>query len=157
MQKEYNGKLYIAISCLLFLVSCNREVKLNPYSSFGYESLTDSYHSKTNTFERRYSDDTIKIEIILTENERTKIIKAFSENQFQEFSREIDCSQWGTNPIIYDELFIDDFSVKYIHNRSDGWFCSNGKRFNKINTIIQDVILNKPEIKKIESSDIAYE
>lgn len=150
-------KLYLAICCLLFLFSCNRKVELNPGSSFGYESLTDSYHSKTNIFERRYSDDTIKIEMKLTENEREKILKAFSENQFQRFPHEIDCSKWGTNPKIYDELFIDDFSVKYIHNREDGWFCSNGKRFKKINTIIQDIILNKPEIKKIESSDIAYE
>lgn len=152
-----NSKSFLAICCLLFLVSCNRKVKLNPNSSFGYESLTDSYNSKTNIFERRYSDDTIKIEIILTENEREKIIKAFSENQFQSFPHEIDCSKWGTNPKIYDELFIEGFSVKYIHNRDDRWFCSNGKRFNEINTIIQDVILNKSEIKKIESSDISYE
>lgn len=149
--------MYLGICFLLLLFSCSRKVELNPGSSFGYESLTDSYHSKTNIFERRYSDDTIKIEMILTENEREKILKAFSENQFQRFPHEIDCSKWGTNPKIYDELFIDDFSVKYIHNREDGWLCSNGKRFKKINTIIQGIILNKPEIKKIESSDIAYE
>ncbi|WP_185668532.1 hypothetical protein [Chryseobacterium bernardetii] len=141
----------------MFLASCNGKVKWNPDSSFGYESLTDSYNSKTHIFERRYSDDTIKIEIILTENEKGKIVKAFSENQFQSFPHEIDCSTWGTNPKIYDELFIENFSVKYIHNRDERWFCSNGKRFNEINTIIQNIILNKPEIKKIEFSDIAYE
>lgn len=152
-----NYKFYSVICCLLFLASCNRKVELAPNSSFGYENLTDSYNSKTNIFERKYSDDTIKIKIILTENERKKILEVFSTNKFQSFPHEIDCSKWGVNPKIYDNLFLNNFSVKYTHNSDDTWFCPNGKRFGKINATIEYIILNKPEIKKIESSDIAYE
>lgn len=152
-----NYKFYSAICCLLFLISCTRKAESTTNSSFGYESLNDSYNSKTNIFERKYSDDTIKIRIILTEDERKKILEVFSTNKFQSFPHEIDCSKWDVSPQIYDHLFLNNFSVKYIHNSDDTWFCPTGKRFSKINAAIQDIILNKPEIKKIKSSDIAYE
>ncbi len=155
-----NHRFYSSIFYVLFLgflVSCDRSVKLDTNTSFGYESLSDSYNSKTTIFERRYSDDTITIKIILSEMERKKILQTFLENTFQSFPPEIDCSQWGSNPKIYDRLFLENFPVVYIHNNYDRWYCPNGKKFNKINTVIQRIILNKPEIKKLESSDISYE
>ncbi|WP_370901576.1 hypothetical protein [Chryseobacterium gossypii] len=152
-QKFYSIVCYLLLSILL--ISCSQ--KLNPNSAFGYKDLTDSYDSKTSLFTRDYGDDIVKVKITLRQDEKEKIIKTFSENRFQNLPSEIDCSRWGFHPQIYDELFLDNYSVKYIHNSEDRWLCPSGKRFDKIHTVMRDIILNKPEIKKLEPSDIAYE
>lgn len=80
------------------------------------------------------------------------------DNNFIELSNNINCTEWGNNPIIYDELFFDNHYVTYEHNSiGDKWICLQGKRFNKINAVIEGIILNRQEIKKLVPSDIAYE
>lgn len=153
-----NQRFYFIICYLLMvLTSCSEGIKLNSNTQFGYEDLWNNYDSETNVFMRKYSNDTIRVKIELTKNEREKILQSFSENHFQDLPKEIDCSKWGRQPIIYDEISLGNSRVKYLHNSEDGWFCPNGKKFNKIYTIIQDIILNKPDVKKLEPSDIAYE
>ena len=143
--------------CLTFFISCSEKMQVNLNSTFRYDDLNDSYDSSTATFSRRYSNDTIKIKIVLTQGEKEKILHSFSENQFQHFPSEIDCSMWGRNPQIYDVLYLNSSSVRYIHNVDNSLFCLNGKRFDRISKILKNIILNKPEIKKLEPSDIAYE
>src|SRR5690606_28294175 len=142
---------YILFS--LCLISCSEKIKLDSNSSFKYEDLNNSYDSKTKIFTRKYSNDTITVKIELTKNEKEKILQSFIENRFLSFPNEIDCSKWGVNPIIYNRLSLDSLNVEYIHNSGKNWLCPKGERFNKIVITIQDIILNKPEIKELELSD----
>lgn len=154
-KKQYIRMCYLF--CSIFLISCSEKMQVNPNSTFRYEDLNDSYDSNTATFSRRYSDDTVRIKIVLTQGEKEKVLHSFSENKFQNFPSEIDCSSWGAHPKIYDELSLNSSSIRYIHNVDNSWFCLSGKRFDRINKVLKDIILNKPEIKKLEPSDIAYE
>lgn len=154
-RKSYTIIFYIV--CTLFFIACNEKAQLNPHSSFRLENLTDSYNSNTATFTRRYNSDTIKVKIRLTKDEKMRILESFSENNFQGFPNEIDCSKWGVSPEIYDELTLNNRTVKYIHNTDQGLFCLKGKRFNNISTLINNILMDKPEVKKLEVSNIGYE
>jgi len=150
-------KIISCILCLMFFIACGKKEQLNPNSLFSYEDLTDSYDSNTTTFTRRYNDDTIKIKVMVTQDEKKHILQSFSENNFQNFPKRIDCSSWGVSPKIYDELTLDNLTVQYVHNVKKSFFCTDGKRFNEISILIKEIILNKPEVKKLEMSDISYE
>lgn len=154
-----NVHLIIYLVLILILFSCSKKMKLNPNSSFGYEDLWNSYDSKTNIFTRKYNSDSIKVKIFLTNEEKSMILKSFSENDFQNLPREIDCSKWGVSPMHYDKIDLNNLSVQYIYNDEGekGWFCPNGKKFNKTISIIKSILLNKPQVKKLEPSDIYYE
>jgi len=154
-RKSY--KIIISIAGMFFLTSCSKEKQLESNSSFRFENLTDSYDSNTATFSRRYADDTIRIKVLLNQEEKKQILLQFSQNNFQNFPSEIDCSSWGRNPKIYDELILNNHAVKYIHNVDQGLFCLKGKKFNHISTLIYEILMHKPEVKKLEMSDISYE
>jgi hypothetical protein len=150
-------KIIIVYILIFFSVSCKKDEGLYSYKSFGFEDLTDSYNSGTGVYKRKYSNDTIEIKIVLTKEEREIIIKSFSGNNFFELADKINCKLWG-NPVYYDILFLDNHIVSYENSFSeDKWFCPSGKRFNEINTLMQKIIFNKQEIKKLKPSDIAYE
>ncbi len=157
MVKQKFCKAIIGMIWIFFFTSCSKKVQLEPNSSFGFEDLTDSYESNTAIFTRRYYDDTIRIKVKLSLDEKKQILKSFSENNFQNFPDEIDCSNWGTNPKISDELTLNNHKVKYIHNINIGLFCLKGKKFSKISILIKNILMNKPAVKKLEISNIAYE
>ncbi|WP_326981930.1 hypothetical protein VUJ46_17085 [Chryseobacterium sp. MYb264] len=157
-----NKKCCSIIWSLLFsllLFSCNENKKLNNHATFGFKNLNSSYDSKTNTFTRRYGDgDSIQVKITLTTEEKEKIQHTFFENNFQNLPTTINCTSWGVHPKIYDCIFFDGSIVQYIHNsHNKKWLCPSGKKFDKINAVLQDIILNKPEIKELQPSGIAYE
>lgn len=154
-RKSY--QIIFCILCVLLFISCSEKVQLDPDSSFKFENLTDSYDSNTAAFTRRYSNDTVRIGVTLTQEEKKRVFQAFSENNFQNFPNKIDCSSWGVNPKIYDELILNNHTVKYIHNVDQGLFCLKGKKFNNISILIHEILMNKPEVKKLEMSDIFYE
>lgn len=141
------------------LTSCSEKDKQDSHTTFGFRNLSDSFDSKTGIFTRRYSEDSAQIKLVLTENERTKILKSFAENQFQYFPREIDCSSWRYHPTKYDYINLNDKTVRYTYNGlgNEGFFCIKGKRFHKVSKVIQDVIMNKSEVKKLKPSDVYYE
>lgn len=141
------------------MITCNRKPAIkHSYKYFGFESLSDSYNSKTQVFVRKYSDDTIYVKIVLTKDEENSIIKSFKDNDFEYFPREVDCSKFGVSPKAYDKLFLDNNEVTLISNRGGGsWFCLKEKKFININSVLQSIILEKPEIKKLPPSDIYYE
>lgn len=141
------------------MIRCNRKPVIRQSDKyFGFESLSDSYNSKTNVFVRKYSDDTIYIKIALTKDEENNIIKSFKDNNFEYFPHEIDCTKWGVSPKVYNKLFLDDNEVTLISNSGrSSWFCLKEKKFIKINSVLQNIILEKPEIKKLDPSDIYYE
>lgn len=142
---------------MFFFTSCSKKEQLEPSSSFRFENLTDSYDSNTAIFSRRYASDTIKIKILLSQKEKKLILQSFSENNFQDFPNEIDCSSWGKNPKIYDELSLNNYKVKYIHNVDRGLFCLKGKKFTNISALIHEILISKPQVKKLEISNIYYE
>ncbi|MGX5685049.1 hypothetical protein ACWKWW_10815 [Chryseobacterium cucumeris] len=152
---------HFSITCYLLiiisLISCDKQDTINQNSSFLYKDLTDTYDSKTGLFTRNYDSDSTTIKVNLTREENEKILKAFSENGFENLPSIIDCSMWGHNPKIYDKLSLNNINVEYIHNTDEGWFCHNGKKFSRINKTIQGIIFNKNEVKKLELSTIAYE
>ena len=158
MVNKKNHKIIYSL-IFLFLISCNKKIKLNSESSFGYEDLFSSYDSRSSIFMRKYNDETLRIKIILTKDEKEKILESFAENRFESFPQQIDCSAWGIYPKQYEQLNLNNHSVNYTHNNSGGkgWFCIKGKKFNRIYNTIQSIILNKKEIKRLEPSDIYYE
>lgn len=150
-------KAIIGIMWIFSFTSCSEKTQLDSNSSFGFEDLTDSYESNTAIFTRRYYNDTIRIKVKLSLDEKKQILQSFSENNFQNFPDEIECLNWGTSPKIYNELTLDNHTVKYIHNIDEDLFCLKGKKFSKINILIKDIVTNKPDVKKLEISNIAYE
>lgn len=157
MVKRKFCKAIIGVVWVFFFTSCSKKAQLESNSSFVFKDLTDSYESNTATFTRRYYNDTIRIKVKLSLDEKKQILQSFSENNFQKFPNEIDCSNWGTSPKIYDELTLDNHTVKYIHNIDEDLFCLKGKKFSNINILIKDIVMNKPDVKKLEISNIAYE
>ncbi|AYZ37469.1 hypothetical protein EGY07_18970 [Chryseobacterium indologenes] len=156
-----NQKLnFITLSLFsILLINCSEGTKPTNNSTFGFKNLNSSFDSKTNIFIRRYSyDDSIAIKVVLTKDERKKILHAFLENKFQKLPNKINCTSWGVSPKIYESIFLDNSIVEYTHNSNDKkWFCFGGEKFNKINAVMQNIILSKPEIKKLKPSEIAYE
>lgn len=147
--------------CFSFLISCKKGT-VSDYSnssSFGFENLVDSYDSKTNTFTRKYNEDTIKVKVYLSDSEIKIILKSFSDNKFLDLSKNIDCSKWGVSPKIYDKLYLNNNEVDYVHNSevNSKWLCFQGKRFHQIDFVIRKIILQKSEVKALEPSDIYYE
>lgn len=141
------------------MIGCDKKPKIRySYKYFGFENLSDSYNSKTQIFVRKYSDDTIYVRILLTKDEENSIIKSFKDNDFEYFPQEIDCTTWGVLPKIYNKLFLDNNEVILILNSGSGsWFCLKEKKFVNINSVLQNIILEKPEVKKLAPSDIYYE
>jgi hypothetical protein len=156
-QMKHNFPLTIFCSLIISLISCDKQSTINQNSSFVYKDLTDTYDSKTGLFIRNYDSDITTIKVHLTREEKNKILKAFSENSFENLPYIIDCSMWGHNPKIYDKLSLNNINVEYIHNTDEGWFCYNGKKFSRINKTIHDIIFNKNEVKQLKPSTIAYE
>ncbi|MDR4953397.1 hypothetical protein REB14_14545 [Chryseobacterium sp. ES2] len=154
-----NNHFFITCYLLIIisLISCDKQNTINQNSSFIYKDLTDTYDSKTSLFTRNYDSDSATIKVNLTTEEKEKILKTFSENSFENLPSTIDCSIWGYNPKIYDRLSLNNINVEYIHNAEEGWFCYNGKKFERINKTIQDIIFNKNEVKQLKPSTIAYE
>lgn len=159
MVRKNNFKTFNCLIFSLLLICCGEKKILNSNYSFEYEDLFNSYNSKTGIFKRKYYDDTVRIKIVLTKEEKERILMSFVENKFENFPNEIDCSKWGYNPQHYDYIKLNNHNVKYIYNGSGdiGWFCPTGKRFNRISNIILDILLRKPEVKKLKPSDIYYE
>ncbi|GEM_PF-2554315 len=148
------------ILILMFLFSSCDENKINFNNfSFQYNDLSDSYDSKKGIFTRKYSDNEVKIKILLTEEDKKQIFRCFINNSFSNFPQEIDCSKWCVSPKHYDYLKVNNISVRYVYNGmgDEGLFCFNGKKFNKISSFIKEILLNKSEIKKLDPSDIFYE
>lgn len=141
------------------MIGCDKKPKIRySHKYFGFGNLSDSYNSKTHIFERKYSDDTIYVKIGLTKDEENSIIKSFKDNDFEYFPQEIDCTKWGVSPKIYNKLFLDNNEVTLISNSGSGsWFCLKEEKFININSVLQNIILEKPEIKKLPPSDIYYE
>lgn len=159
IQNKKNFYLVHYLIILFMLISCNEKADINSNSYFGYSALQSSYDSKTGTYMRKYNNDTIKIKIELTVEENNKILRSFSDNQFETFPAEIDCSERGNHPQLYDRLYLNSLTVNYIHNGTgdEGLFCVKGKRFNRINTVIYTIINGKQEIKELDPSDLYYE
>ncbi|MGH1518971.1 hypothetical protein [Chryseobacterium sp. JK1] len=155
-------KIYFpSIICLLIvfmsLTSCRNKNTIDQDSTFVYSNLTDTYDSQTDSFTRNYDSHKTTVKLHLTKEEKGKILEAFSENGFQNLPGTIDCTTWGYHPKIYDRLSLNTINVEYIHNVDRSWFCYNGKKFDKIYTIIENIIFTKNEIKQLEPSSIAYE
>ncbi|MFZ4930787.1 hypothetical protein [Chryseobacterium sp. Mn2064] len=155
-------KIYFPyIICLLIvcisLTSCGDKNTIDPDSTFVYSNLTDTYDSQTDSFTRNYDSHKTTVKLHLTKEEKEKILETFSENAFQNLPGTIDCSTWGYYPKIYDKLSLNTMNVKYIHNVDKSWLCYNGKKFDKVYKIIEDIIFSKNEIKQLEPSSIAYE
>lgn len=150
-------RILLYLLLLIFITSCkDKEALTTNVILVGYQNLSDSYDTQSNIFERKYSDDTIKIKLVLTTDEKNIIIKAFNDNDFCKFPDEIDCKTWGVSPIVYNQLTLGNKNVMYIHSNSS-WFCFNGNKFSKIQEIFENIVNNKEEVKRIPESDIFYE
>lgn len=152
-------KITFLLTFILLFSSCD-EKKINfDNFYFEYNDLSDSYNSKNGIFIRKYSDTEVKVKIVLKDEEKKQIFKYFIRNNFSNFPQEIDCSKWGVSPKHYDNLKVNNISVRYVYNGmgDEGLFCFNGKKFNIISSFIKGILLSKPEIKKLDPSDIFYE
>jgi hypothetical protein len=147
----------LSILSLLTIYSCKEKNISKSDFEFTYSDLNDRYDSQTGIFTRTYADDTINVKVELTENEKLQILKIFQDNDFENMPNEINCSEWGVHPTMYYNLSLNNLKVRYIKTSGDHWFCFNGKKVEKINAIIQSIILNKAEIKTLEDSNIFYE
>lgn len=149
--------IVILIFVVILLSSCVEKPVVNMDNHFGFENLSDSYDSKTQTFKRRYSDDTIVVKIALTPHEKEKILNAFSENNFHNLPDELDCTSTGSSPVMYDKLILQDKVVTYIYNAQKSYFCSQDEEFTSIYDLLVDIVNNKKEIKELLPADIYYE
>ncbi|WP_394264816.1 hypothetical protein [Bergeyella zoohelcum] len=149
--------IVILIFVVILLSSCVEKPVVNMDNHFGFENLSDSYDSKTQTFKRRYSDDTIVVKIALTSDEKVKILNAFVENNFHNLPDELDCTSTESSPVMYDKLILQDKVVTYIYNAQKSYFCSQDEEFTSIYDLLVDIVNNKKEIKELLPADIYYE
>lgn len=150
-------RILIIFILSMFSISCDKKNGFNPKSSFGFKNLSDSYDSKTGIFMRRYHADIVSIKLYLNESEKNKILQSFYDNDFNDLPHIIDCSKKGSNPILYDKIVLDNSIKEHVYTDADNWFCSNGKKFNKIFSILSGIVMNTNEVKKLKPTDIYYE
>lgn len=140
----------------LLSYSCSEKTESQPV--FTYRNLTDRYNSKTGIFTRFYdSNESVSVKVKLTAEEEKQIADLFRETGFKNLPQKIDCTEWGVQPVLYDELSLDGYSVTYQSSPGSRWFCFKGDRFEKIMSTLQHIVLGKPEVKRLEMSGIFYE
>lgn len=150
-------RILIVLILSILSISCEKKKVFNPKSSFGFENLSDSYDSKTNIFTRRYQTDTVSIKLYLNKSEKNKILQSFYNNDFSDLPNIIDCSKQGSNPILYDKIVFNSAIKEHIYTDNDNWFCSDGKKFSKIYSILLEIVMNKSEVRRLKRTNIYYE
>ncbi len=154
----FNQKFYYFLLCTfsLLLSSCSEKTESQPV--FTFKNLTDRYNSQTGVFTRVYGvDESVSVKVKLTAEEKNQIEDVFRETGFKNLPQIIDCTKWGVQPVHYDELSLNGYTVQYQSSSGDRWFCFKGNRFEKIMSMLQNIVLNKPEVKRLEMSSIFYE
>ena len=108
------------------------------------------------------SDSSVKIEI--SEAEMLRIFSAFNENKFLSFPNYFECDDKQSSYITPSGEITIEFTFNGIVKKViNSYFCSVKKDktkedcFEKISSLIFEIIHNKPEVQKMKESDWIFE
>ena len=173
--------IYLGISPRMFFSDIKRPIDF----SFKLISETDSYDSKTGIYKRRYSnfdsimnagwaaiDSTLidhsytkgdsSIKVGLTESDWQLIYDSFLKSDFMNFPRDFECAKDADEslPAFVTTL---EFTCRGVTKKvTNSSYCDKkikqkqADKFGQLYSILHDIIINKPQIKKMKDSDLLF-
>ncbi len=141
---------------ILFLTSCSQNKIDNSEKSFNFYIQYNNfeYDSKSSMYKklilRPEKDSILELKVVLSENDRLKILNVFKQSNFFSFRENCSCGNISAEPRYFCKIkYLDNITSKtvvfnYSANDNEN-YCKKSKRFNSIRDSIM-LILKKDKI-----------